>query len=633
MKQFTIAKDGCTAYPLGLVKVPGGIHLSAAYKGKECRVLFFRSGEEEPVQALVFPPELKRGCVFSMTIFGEDFSGLEYCLEGDGVRFADPYAKKLRGREVWGDKTAVFMIPKALVEEETFDWENDRRPRIPYEESIIYKLHVRGFSMHPSSKAKQRGSYRAVAEKIPYLKELGVTAAELMPVNEFSEIMLPAKASFDPRRQETTGTTKLNYWGYGPGYYFAPKAAYGVGDCPACGLQNDPVAELKSLVKSFHKAGMEVIIELYFTGEEAPSFILDVIRFWVFEFHLDGVHLTGSAPLEVLGKDPYLSGIKLLAGSWDFAVNTDGEKEKRLGEYNDGFLMDMRRVLKGDEGQMNALILRSFRNPAERGIVNYLANTNGFTMMDMVSYNMKHNEDNGEQNRDGGAENHSWNCGVEGPTKRRKVLELRKKQLRNGFLLLFLSQGTPLLLAGDEFGNSQSGNNNAYCQDNELSWLNWNLKRTNRDILDFVKAVIAFRKAHPVFSMKMEAKRMDWLSCGFPDVSYHGVKAWCPEFENFRRQLGIYYCGKYVKKPDGTEDNSFYVAYNMYWEACEFALPNLHKGERWHVALHTDRKEGGGVYAEGAEPEVEGRQFVVPARTIVVFVGKMGEKTKQVLAK
>lgn len=263
-----------------------------------------------------------------------------------------------------------------------------------------------------------------------------------------------------------------------------------------------------------------------------------------------------------------------------------------------------------------------------------MANTNGFTMMDMVSYDTKHNEKNGENNQDGNSYNFSWNCGVEGPTKRKKVLELRKKQLYNAFLMLFLSQGTPLLLAGDEFGNSQGGNNNAYCQDNEVSWLNWNLLKTNRDLFEFVKAVIAFRKAHPVFHMKKEPMVMDYLSCGHPDVSYHGVKAWRPEFENFRRQIGIMYCGSYGTKADGSQDDSFYVVYNMHWEPHEFDLPNPPRGQSWHLAFNTAAREAGGRFEAGAEPEVKEKHFLVPPRTIVVFIGKAGkpDKTKRAIA-
>lgn len=610
MEQYKIAKHEMEAYPLGLTKVSGGIRLCVAAEGKECRVHIYKTGAKESVQTLSFPSECRKGDVWNMTILGEDFNDLEYCFEIDGKLFSDPYGKHFTGRETWGDLEHASALLRSPMEFADFDWEGDKLPQIPYEETIIYRLHNRGFTKHASSKVKHRGTFDAIGEKIPYLKELGVTAVELMPVNEFSEVIMPEYVHGDPSGVDKP-TGKLNYWGYTSGYYFAPKASYAWG--------KDPALEFKSLVKALHREGLELIVELFFTGKEPPSFVLDAVRFWADEFHVDGIHLVGTLPLDLLGRDPYLSRIKLFAVSWEPV--SKGEI-KHLGEYNDGFLIDMRRVLKGDEEQMKNLALRTRRNPPEYGTINYMANTNGFSMMDMVSYDTRHNEKNGENNQDGSPYNYSWNCGVEGPTKRKKVIELRKKQLRNAFLLLLLSQGIPLIMAGDEFGNSQSGNNNAYCQDNEVSWLNWNLVRTNQDILEFVKAVIAFRKAHPVFHMPKEPRIMDYLACGLPDVSYHGVKAWCPEFDNYRRQLGVFYCGEYGKRPDGTYDNNFYVAYNMHWEPHEFDLPNLPKKERWHVAFHTDRADANGMYPEGKEPVAEGKSFLVPPRSIVVLMGK-----------
>ena len=206
-----------------------------------------------------------------------------------------------------------------------------------------------------------------------------------------------------------------------------------------------------------------------------------------------------------------------------------------------------------------------------------MANTNGFTLMDMVSYDIKHNEANGEDNRDGTDYNQSWNCGAEGPSRKKRIMQMRRKQIRNALLMLFLSQGTPLLMMGDEFGRTKKGNNNSYCQDNDISWLNWSLLNSNSSIHEFVKHVIRFRKEHSVFHMEKEPALMDYRCVGLPDVSYHGLKTWCPMFDRFLRQLGILYCGKYGKKPDGREDDYFYVAFNMHWEPHEFALPNLPK--------------------------------------------------------
>ena len=622
MEGYRIAKQDNRIYSMGLTGVDGGIHVCVAAQGEVCDLLLYRSGDETEYARLHFPQEGKRGDVWNMTVLG-DFSGLEYCFELDGKLLADPYGKQFTGREVWGDLSAAERPMRSPVVAEDFDWEGDKPLKIPYEEMILYRAHVRGFTKNPVSRVKDKGTFRGLIEKIPYLKELGVTSLELLPVNEFLELMMPEHVDGNPYAVDKP-TGKLNYWGYTTGYYFAPKASY------CSGKEKHPVTEFKNLVKTFHKEGLELIIELYFTGKENPAFVLDAVRYWTEEFHVDGVHLVGFTPNDLIGRDPYLSGTKLFATSW---LGVPGGHEKHLAEYNDGFLVDMRRALKGDEDEMNHLIFRSRRNPAEFGVVNYMANTNGFTMMDMVSYDTKHNEANGEGNQDGNPYNYSWNCGVEGHTRRKKIVELRKKQIRNALLMLFLSQGTPLLLAGDEFGNSKDGNNNSYCQDNEVSWLNWNLLKTNRDIYEFTKAVIAFRKSHPVFHMATEPKVMDYLSCGRPDVSYHGVKAWRPEFENFRRQIGIMYCGEYGKRPDGTADDSFFVAYNMHWEPHAFDLPNLPKKQKWHIVFNTDEKDSNGMYSEGSVsadggeldggmPVMETRQFEVPPRTIVVFVGR-----------
>lgn len=612
MKQYRIAEKEIGYYPMGMTKTEGGIHFSVAAKGKELRLLFFLEDENQPLCTFLFPEKNKRGEVFSATILGDDFTGIYYCYEIDGRLFSDPYGRAFTDKENWGDLEGTDQISKSPAVSDSFNWGDDRRPLIPYENSVIYRIHTRGFSMHSSSGTRNKGTYRAIEEKIPYLKELGITTVELMPVYEFCEVILPEVVQGNPYGVDKP-TGKLNYWGYTSGYYFAPKASYASGD------KKDPAGELKSLVRALHKEGIEIITELYFTGKESPSFVLDVVRFWAEEFHLDGIHLVGYPPLDVIGRDPYLVGLKLWADSWgDIPLN----QPKYLAEYNDSFQTDMRRVLKGDEEQMMNLVFRTRNNPSDRGMIHYMANTNGFTMMDLVSYDTKHNEANGEFNQDGNSYNYSWNCGSEGPTRKKKVVGLRKRQLRNAFLLLFLSQGTPLILAGDEFGNSQSGNNNAYCQDNETSWLNWNLLKTNRDLFEFVKSVIAFRKAHPVFHRREEAKNRDYLACGFPDVSYHGVKPWYPEYENFRRQLGILYWGNYVKKDDGTSDNHFYVAYNMHWEPHTFDLPNLPKKQQWHVMFHTHKLEENGKYEEGNEPVLEEKSILIPPRTIVVFMGK-----------
>ncbi len=612
MEKYRTVKDDSRVYPLGATAIEGGVHFSVVSEGGPCALVLFEKGKKKPAAKLEFPENSRMGDVWNMTVSGE-FSGIEYCYEINGKLAADPYGREFSGREQWGNPSQVKNTLRASVLTEEYDWEGDVPLAYPYEDCVIYRIHPRGFTKHSSSKAENRGCLAGIREKIPYLTELGITTVELMPATEFQEVMMPEGDRRNPyEKDEPTG--RLNYWGFISGERMAPKASY------CSGKEKHPVREMKDLVKALHKAGIELVLDLFFTGLEEPSYVLDTIRFWAREYHLDGVHLIGFAPGNLLARDPYLSGLKIWADNWD-GIAPGGAK--RLAEYNDGFETDMRRLLKGDEDQINKLVYRSKHNPKEYAAINYMANVNGFTLMDMVSYEQKHNEENGENNQDGPDYNYSWNCGVEGPSRKKKVMEMRRKQLRNAVLILFLSQGTPLLMAGDEFGRTKGGNNNSYCQDNEISWVNWNLLKTNKDLFEFVKYAIAFRKKHRVFHMEQEPKVMDYLGCGHPDISYHGVKAWCPEFENFRRQLGIMYCGAYAVNDDKTQDNSFFVAYNLHWEPHEFSLPNLPKGQKWHVALNTDEGERNGIYPEGEELLLEKqKQFMVPARSIVVFIGK-----------
>lgn len=606
-------------YTPGITKTERGIHICAIASGETCVLILYEAGRKTG-RKFPFPAERRIGNVWSMDLEGEDFSGLEYTLEIDGAEIPDPYGREYTGCERWGARKDGKKAVRCRFVVEDYDWEGDVPLKRPYEETILYRIHPRGFTRHVSSQAEDRGTFKAIASKIPHMKDLGITALELMPPNEFNEIITEDGSDGNPYATgEPTG--RLNYWGYAPGQYFAPKSSY------ASGSKKNPVREFKDLVKTLHKNGIEIIVELYFSGKESSSLVQEAVRFWVSEYHVDGVHLVGYAKAALLSEDPMLADTKLLAGFWESsgeapARKDGGGRRRNLAEYNDGFMMDMRQFLKGNENQVNNLIFRSRRNPAAHGVIHYMAHTNGFTMADMVAYEKKRNEANGEENRDGSDYNYTWNCGAEGPTRKKKILQMRRKQLRNAYLLLLLSQGTPLILAGDEFGNSQGGNNNAYCQDNETSWLNWNQKKNNPELYEFVKYLIAFRKKHPVFRMKTEPKNIDYLSCGHPDVSYHGVKAWCPEFESFRRQLGIMYCGEYGQKPDGTPDNYFYVAYNMHWESHGFALPKLPKGMNWHLALNTNEEENNGIYPEGREPVLENqKEFPVPSRSIVVFIG------------
>ena len=401
---------------MGLTRTDGGIHVSAVAAAKACSLLLFvkedKNGKEarfREVRNIPFPEEGKTGHVWSMTLNGA-FDDLYYAFEADGKRFSDPYGRSFAGRERWGRLSHAKRLLLSPVAEPEFDWQGDRPLHIPYEDCIVYRAHVRGLTKHASSGTEHRGTFRGVVDKIPYFKELGITTLELLPPVEFQEVMMPENVEGNPYgTSEPTG--RLNYWGYAKAGMFAPKASY-------ADPGTNPVTEFKYMVRELHKAGLEVVPELYFSGREVPEFVLETVRFWVREYHVDGIHLTGYAPTVLLATDPYLAGTKLWALSWEAEKPAAGEK-KHLGEYNDGFLIDMRRALKGDEEQMSSLIYRNRRNPAETGVLNFMAGTNGFTMMDMVSYDQKHNEANGENNRDGSDYNYSWNCGAEGHVRKK----------------------------------------------------------------------------------------------------------------------------------------------------------------------------------------------------------------------
>ena len=609
MKQFRVVAETDRNYPMGLTIDGKRIHVSVKWPGSACSLVL----TEEQGETAVFEmaPELRQGDVWNLTLETDrQIKGcFVYGFQTEQGWLPDPY-----GKVIWGAETGFKRKLETVAGQTVFEWGEDKRPQIPYEDCVIYKAHVRGFTKHPSSHVRDRGTFRAVMEKIQYMKELGVTTLELMPVTEFNEVREETEVRM-VKLPVDNQPPKLNYWGYGDSFLFAPKASY------SSGRRKHPGTELKTLVRELHKNNMELVLELYVSGKEDPSMVLDAVRYWAREYHIDGIHLVGDAPLKLIGQDPYLSRLKLWAEYWN---GVDEGSHRRLGWYNEGFLRDMRQVLKGDDGGLNRLAYRAKLNLENSAVINYMAGTNGFTLADMVSYNEKHNEANGERGKDGPEENDSWNCGAEGPTRKRKVLELRKKQMKNAVLMLFFSQGTPMLLAGDEFGNSQSGNNNPYCQDNEITWLNWNQQKSNAEFYRFVKASIAFRKAHPVFHQVKPLLGMDSLGCGQPDISCHGMKAWQPDFSDSCHQLSIMYCGEYGHKKDGTRDEDFLLIYNMHWEPHLFALPKLSKGRRWHLVVDTGRKESENFQENGNEPMLEEQMtYEAEPRSIVVLMGKM----------
>ncbi len=607
-------KDCKTLGKFGAVKEKDGVIFQVALEEpEEAALLLYQRGTDTIVREIPLKDKRIVGNVYAVKLLNLDGEQYEYNYRIGTKVVQDTYAGIIRGRDKFGEPVANgdgHQI-RCGFDFKAYDWKDDAPPCIPYEDAVMYGLHVRGFTMQANSKVRHKGTFRGVAEKAEYLKNLGINQVKLMPAYEFDEIVklyngMNRNYQAPPEEQRE----KLNFWGYEKGWYFAPKASYAAG--------NDPVKEMKDMVRTLHQNGIEVLMEFYFSRDVDFRTAADCLGHWASEYHIDGFHIIGNDELaKMLAKDPVFTGVKLLGSYFpaeEIYARNKVLRNRNLGEYHAGFQEDARGLLKGDQNQVSAFTFRIRRNPAYTGVINYMAGHDGFTMMDMVSYSEKHNEENGEQNHDGPDRNQSWNCGIEGPTRKKKITELRYRQLRNAFLMLLLAAGTPMIQAGDEFGNSQGGNNNPYCLDNETSWTDWKAARKNEGLTAFVRELIAFRKRHRILHMPKELRMMDTLSCGYPDISFHGNRAWYGEFDNGNREIGIMYCGAYAG-----EDEFIYVAYNLHWKEKEFALPNLPEGMRWHVAIDSSC----GIYPQGEEPLCASeKMFSVPERTIKVLIGR-----------
>ncbi|MBO4980657.1 MAG: hypothetical protein J6C84_02015 [Lachnospiraceae bacterium] len=604
-------------YPLGAHREGDKVRFSFVSSKEDCGILLYDRKTGRRLRKIAFSADERIGTVYCKYVEGIDPALVTYqYYEGDRI-IPDEHAESFPGSPSYGRERALKDM-KAGFSNEEFDWEGDARPHIPYEDCICYCAHVRGFTRHASSRVAHRGTFLGMTEKIPYLKETGITTVELQPVYEFLEI-----PDEEERRKAFLGgmvseadmdricPKKLNYWGYKRGFYFAPKAAYAAGE--------DASWEFKEMVKAFHAAGMEVILQFYFPNDVKVREIPEILCFWVINYHVDGFRLMGEhIPTTMLASDPVLADTKLWCDYFDEdAIYPGGEQPvcRNLACYRDDYRYVMRKYLKGDENMLKDVLFQMRCHPQRTGYIHYMTNYDGMTLMDLVSYDRKHNEANGEDNRDGTPYNYSWNCGEEGGSRKKKVLALRKKQIKNAMSLLLLSQSTPLIFMGDEFGNSQKGNNNPYCQDNAVTWLDWKDLDRNRELYDFWKMLIALRKAHPILHLSRKMMLMDSLSCGYPDLSYHGKNAWRIQTEGCNRNAGIMVCGKYAKKPDGQEDDFFYLAMNMYWEPQELALPDLPRGLKWESVISTE---------EGAALEGDSVRKI-PARSVCLFQSVVDE--------
>ncbi len=616
----------------------------AMESGKKYNLLLFRAGEKTAAYNLQLDEKYLVGGIYSVILGWKEDTITEYCYQVDGERYLDPYARQLVGKEVFGEEKEAedFSVRCGLVEQGKVISEP---LYTPFHELILYRLHVRGYTMHESSKVKNKGTFKGLEEKIPYLKQLGVNGLVLMPCYEFDEQLIEEERENSPRaafldytkpiteeQEQKQEFPKVNFWGYTrKNCYFAPKASF-------ASVPSQPIREMKHMVKKMHDNGISVFMEIFFSEKTNQTLILDCLRYWVSEYGIDGFKInTEVVNSQLVAKDPLLARTKLLATYWntrEFYSEYEKVEEKTLAEYNDGFMVDCRRFLKSDEGQINAFLGRMRKNPNQQAVVNYISNTDGFTLMDLVSYDVKHNDANGEQSMDGTEYNYSWNCGWEGPTRKKQIAQLRLRQIKNALIFVMLSQGVPMLLAGDEFGNTQKGNNNAYCQDNEIGWVTWNKQVMNQRILAFTKKLIALRKAHPVFCPKDELRGMDYIACGCPDISFHGTNPWYPDLSNYSRVVGVMLYGKYAPLSIRTSDKSFYLAYNMHWEEHKFELPVLPKNKTWKVILDTNelnldfadsvlkKQEQAKTKKEKKKAqatEVGILEYMVKPRTVVVF--------------
>lgn len=664
----------------GAVAIPGGVNFTIHTHGAtSCELLLFHRKAEEPYAVIPFPESYKIGFCYSMIVFDLDIEEFEYAYRLDGpydekkgLRFdknkilLDPYARAVTGQSQWGHVNNAQHGYRARVVQSNFDWGDQRHHSIPMEDLIIYELHVRGFTMDESSGVKHHGTFEGLREKIPYLKELGVNAVELMPIFEFDEMR-------DVRLIDENEL--IDFWGYNPVSFFAPNTSY----CSSMEYNREGL-ELKTLIKDLHDNGIEVILDVVFNhtaegNEFGPCFsfkgfdnniyymltpdghyynfsgcgntlncnhpvvrdmILECLRYWVIEYRVDGFRfdlasilgrnddgtpLSQPPLLRSLAFDSILGNVKLIAEAWDagglYQVGSF-PSWKRWAEWNGRYRDDMRRFLKGDDFLAQTAAARitgspDLYDPAYRGgnaSINFLTCHDGFTLYDLYSYNQKHNEANGWGNTDGADDNNSWNCGVEGETDDPAILALRKRLMKNACAILLCSRGTPMFLSGDEFADTRYGNNNPYCQDNLISWLDWSLLKKNKDLFDFFQYMIRFRKDHPVIRKDLEPSYL-----GVPAMSTHGLT---PDEINFSGDSHVV-CVRFAGYNEATQkEDLVYLAVNSGWFPVTLTLPELPEHYKWKVAVNTGDPKCQ-FFHKNSMPTVESKLFL-GERSVIIFV-------------
>lgn len=650
-----------------------------------CTLLLFKPQAPKPYARIPFPDSYRIGDTYSMLVYDIKPDEFEYAFSFDGPYepakgllfneenvLLDPYSRAVTGQRKWGEKPegGKDFEYRARVVKSSFDWGNIKQLEQPFEDLVIYEIHVRGYTKDKSSGVSAPGTFAGLKDKIPYLKDLGINAVELMPIFEFDEM---------ESARVVDGVQLYNYWGYNTVSFFAPNTSYAFNE-----EHNHEGDELKSLIKALKENGIEVILDVVFNhtaegNEMGPcfsfkgidnnvyymltpdahyynfsgcgnvmncnhpvvrSFIIDCLRHWAIEYRVDGFRFDlasilgrdqNGAPmanppiLESLAFDPVLGKMKLIAEAWDagglYQVGSF-PSWNRWAEWNGRYRDDMRSFLKGDDGMAGNAITRitgsrDLYSPESRGhkaSVNFLTCHDGFTLYDLYSYNEKHNEKNGWNNTDGDNNGHSWNCGAEGETDDPNVNGLRRRLIKNAFAALLCSRGPAMFFAGDEFCNTQFGNNNAYCQDNIISWLDWGRLEEFKEIHDFVRHMIQFRKEHPILRKMTKPS-----SCQFPEISVHNGTPFNASTDYKTKLIGIMYAGR---NEEDTEDDIVFYCMNAYWEPLVMQLPVLPNGKHWHVDTNTNAE-----YFDGEDftekTELLGVNIIrVPARTTIILVAE-----------
>lgn len=650
-----------------------------------CTLLLFKPQAPKPYARIPFPDSYRIGDTYSMLVYDIKPDEFEYAFSFDGPYepakgllfneenvLLDPYSRAVTGQRKWGEKPegGKDFEYRARVVKSSFDWGNIKQLEQPFEDLVIYETHVRGYTKDKSSGVSAPGTFAGLKDKIPYLKDLGINAVELMPIFEFDEM---------ESARVIDGVQLYNYWGYNTVSFFAPNTSYAFNE-----EHNHEGDELKSLIKALKENGIEVILDVVFNhtaegNEMGPcfsfkgidnnvyymltpdahyynfsgcgnvmncnhpvvrSFIIDCLRHWAIEYRVDGFRFDlasilgrdqNGAPmanppiLESLAFDPVLGKMKLIAEAWDagglYQVGSF-PSWNRWAEWNGRYRDDMRSFLKGDDGMAGNAITRitgsrdlySTESRGHKASVNFMTCHDGFTLYDLYSYNEKHNEKNGWNNTDGDNNGHSWNCGAEGETDDPNVNGLRRRLIKNAFAALLCSRGPAMFFAGDEFCNTQFGNNNAYCQDNIISWLDWSRLEKFKEIHDFVRHMIQFRKEHPILRKMTKPS-----SCQFPEISVHNGTPFNASTDYKTKLIGIMYAGR---NEEDTEDDIVFYCMNAYWEPLVMQLPVLPNGKHWHVDTNTNAE-----YFDGedftAKTELLGVNTIrVPARTTIILVAE-----------